>query len=67
MVTPKRDIPHTCQCDCPSCELNQRGYFAQRAVLDGDDSAAQGLAPPIVTVLTAERARRLAKRSKCAA
>jgi hypothetical protein len=41
------------------CERNGTGYFAQRAALDGDKSAAERLSPAIYATLTAERASRL--------
>ncbi len=51
---------HSCECRCVHCERNGTGYFAQRAVLDGDESAAEHLSPEIYATLAAERSSRLA-------
>ncbi len=50
---------HSCECCCVHCERNGTGYFAQRAALDGDQSAAKHLSPAIYATLAAERASRL--------
>jgi hypothetical protein len=57
---------HSCECLCVYCERNGTGYFAQRAALDGDESAAERLSAAVYAALAAERAsRRAAKCNRC--
>lgn len=55
--------PHHPECLCPHCERTGGGYFAQRAALAGEPSAAQRLSRAVYGALAVERARRLARRA----
>ena len=48
---------HSCECACDSCQAAGAGYFAQRAALCGDTSAAQRLNPAVYAALTARGTR----------
>jgi hypothetical protein len=46
---------HSCECLCTTCERRGDGYFAQRAVLPGDLTATDRLAPAVFAALRARR------------
>jgi hypothetical protein len=46
---------HSPECLCAVCERLGLGFFAQRAALAGDPSAAHRLSAHVFAVLTAER------------
>lgn len=46
---------HSCECRCGRCEAADAGYFAQRAALAGDETAAQRLGLAVYDTLTAQR------------
>jgi hypothetical protein len=49
---------HCPECMCPHCERSGTGYFAQMAVLAGDDSAADKMSSRVYRFLLIERVRR---------
>ena len=53
-------LRHTCECVCAGCQKNKTGFYAQRAALHGDRTAANRLSPAIYAFLVAERASRRA-------
>ena len=48
---------HSAECLCLLCEQSGSGYFAQRAALAGDVSAAAHLGEPVFALLSARRAK----------
>lgn len=38
---------HSCECDCPRCELNGTGIFAQREAIAGRAGAAAHFTPGV--------------------
>jgi hypothetical protein len=46
---------------CFTCEVEGAGYFAQRAALAGDSTAAERLSPAVFTALSTQLVPRRAK------
>ncbi len=56
MPTPNPDTTrHCCECMCVGCERNRTRFFAQRAALQGDASAAERLSGPVFKILSSQR------------
>jgi len=64
MRAPDSSPRHSCECMCQHCATASAGYFAQRAALAGDATAAERLSAPVYQVLAAQRAKRTARKRR---